>query len=155
MSLSAGKKSTSSPNLFAEMLQRYEKYYFGYFELACICTSKNLVAFFIAVQKPSLNEQKEAIFFTPFLKRHHVRDVYNNFNDLLQYFLLILWQYLYVTVLVKIVTYLHSTDDGIQYQKFMLIFTFSKVVSFTILILETEKIQVGLGLVQTLHQNKN
>ena len=62
LSLSAGKKSTSSPNLFAEMLQRYGKYYFGYFELACICTSKNLVAFFIAVRKPSLNEQKEAIF---------------------------------------------------------------------------------------------
>ena len=116
---------------------------------------QELGSVFYCNSKTIIEWAKEGNFFTPFSKRHHVRDFYNNFNDLLQYFLLILWQYLYVTVLVKIVTYLHSTDDGIQYQKFMLIFTFWKVVSFTILILETEKIQVGLGLVQTLYQNKN
>ena len=42
-------------------------------------TRKNLEAFFIAVE-----------CFTPFSKRHHMRDIFNDLNDFLIYFLLIL-----------------------------------------------------------------
>ena len=49
-------------------------------------TRKNLEVFFIAVQKPT----NEVECCTPFSKWHHLSDVFNDFNDFLLYFLLIL-----------------------------------------------------------------
>ena len=53
-------------------------------------TCKNLKGFFIAVQKPLLNEQVKSNLLHLFSKQHHMREVFNNFNDFLLYFLLIL-----------------------------------------------------------------
>ena len=79
-------------------------------------TRKNLEAFFIAVQKPSLNEQIKSNVLHLFLKRHHMRDIFNNFNDFLLYF--------FIDFKAIPVSHFYSTDDGITFRKAHPNFTF-------------------------------
>ena len=77
------------------------------------------------------------MFFPPFLKRHHMRDIFNDFNEFLLYifidFIAIL---IYCCVNKTFLTYLYSTDDGITFRKAYANFYFlKKVVIITILIL--------------------
>ena len=88
-------------------------------------TRKNLEAFFIAVQKPLLNEQIKSNVLHLFLKRHHMRDIFNNFNDFLLYFFIDFKAIpVYYCVNKKVLTHFYSTDDGITFRKAHPNFTF-------------------------------
>ena len=79
--------------------------------------------FCVAVRKPSINEQVKSNVLHS-LERHHMRDVFNDFNDFLLYFS---WFYSNICI-----THWWGNNSPKSLCQFVL---FKKVVVFTILIL--------------------